>query len=83
MIACVSPADVNLEESLNTLRYAARARSIRNTPEGGGAGRGPGEEGVQLECVHGSQRFESCRRLLCRARIQALLVLACWRTWRC
>lgn len=32
MIACVSPADVNLEESLNTLRYANRARSIKNKP---------------------------------------------------
>lgn len=32
MIACVSPADVNLEESLNTLRYANRARNIRNKP---------------------------------------------------
>jgi Kinesin motor domain len=32
MIACVSPADVNLDESLNTLRYAARARNIRNKP---------------------------------------------------
>ena len=32
MIACVSPADVNTEESLNTLRYADRARQIRNRP---------------------------------------------------
>jgi hypothetical protein len=32
MIACVSPADVNMEESVNTLRYAARARNIRNRP---------------------------------------------------
>ena len=32
MIACVSPADVNLEETLNTLRYANRARNIRNKP---------------------------------------------------
>lgn len=32
MIACVSPADVNLEESMNTLRYANRARNIRNRP---------------------------------------------------
>jgi kinesin family protein 4/21/27 len=32
MIACVSPADVNLEESLNTLRYANRARAIKNKP---------------------------------------------------
>ena len=32
MIACVSPADVNLEESAQTLRYANRARCIRNKP---------------------------------------------------
>lgn len=31
MIACVSPADYNLEESINTLRYAERTRSIKNT----------------------------------------------------
>ncbi len=32
MIACVSPADINLEESTQTLRYANRARNIRNKP---------------------------------------------------
>jgi hypothetical protein len=32
MLACVSPADVNREESLNTLRYADRARHIKNKP---------------------------------------------------
>lgn len=32
MIACVSPADTNYEESLNTLRYADRARKIKNKP---------------------------------------------------
>ena len=32
MIACVSPADINLEESVNTLRYANRARNIKNKP---------------------------------------------------
>ena len=32
MIACVSPADTNFEESLNTLRYADRARKIKNKP---------------------------------------------------
>ncbi len=32
MLACVSPADINREESVNTLRYAARARNIRNKP---------------------------------------------------
>lgn len=32
MIAGVSPADSNLEETLNTLRYADRARKIKNKP---------------------------------------------------
>ncbi|EKX47715.1 hypothetical protein GUITHDRAFT_157562 [Guillardia theta CCMP2712] len=32
MIACVSPVDSNSEESLNTLKYANRARNIKNTP---------------------------------------------------
>ncbi|XP_062822450.1 chromosome-associated kinesin KIF4-like [Anolis carolinensis] len=32
MIACVSPADSNLVETLNTLRYADRARKIKNKP---------------------------------------------------
>ena len=32
MIACVSPAESNYEESLNTLKYASRARNIKNKP---------------------------------------------------
>ncbi|XP_043250453.1 osmotic avoidance abnormal protein 3-like [Colletes gigas] len=32
MIACVSPSDVDGEETLSTLRYAARARCIKNKP---------------------------------------------------
>ncbi len=32
MIAAVSPADYNYDESLSTLRYAARAKSIKNKP---------------------------------------------------
>ncbi|KAK9510750.1 hypothetical protein O3M35_005471 [Rhynocoris fuscipes] len=32
MIACVSPADYNQEESLSTLRYADRAKKIKNKP---------------------------------------------------
>mmetsp|Transcript_12201 Transcript_12201/g.13988 ORF Transcript_12201/g.13988 Transcript_12201/m.13988 type:complete len:696 (+) Transcript_12201:63-2150(+) len=31
MLACVSPADYNIEESKNTLRYATSARNIKNT----------------------------------------------------
>jgi len=30
MIACVSPADSNTNETVNTLRYADRARKIKN-----------------------------------------------------
>lgn len=32
MIACVSPADSNQEETLSTLLYACKARSIKNKP---------------------------------------------------
>ena len=32
MIACVSPAEINLDETLNTLRYANRAKNITNKP---------------------------------------------------
>jgi Kinesin motor domain len=31
-LACVSPADTNANETLSTLRYANRARNIRNAP---------------------------------------------------
>lgn len=30
--ACVSPADMNVSETLSTLHYANRARNIRNKP---------------------------------------------------
>lgn len=32
MIAAISPADYNLDETLSTLRYASRAKSIKNKP---------------------------------------------------
>ena len=32
MIACVSPAESNYEESLSTLKYASKAMNIKNTP---------------------------------------------------
>merc|ERR1719230_1221935 len=32
MIACVGPADYNYDETLSTLRYAYRAKSIKNKP---------------------------------------------------
>ena len=33
MIACASPADSNMDESLSTVKYAARARNIKNKPK--------------------------------------------------
>ena len=33
MIACASPADTNLEETLSTVKYASRARNIKNKPK--------------------------------------------------
>ena len=32
MIACVSPASSNYEETLSTMKYASRARNIKNKP---------------------------------------------------
>nr|CAI5848947.1 unnamed protein product [Callosobruchus analis] len=32
MIACISPADYNLDETISTLRYADKARKIQNKP---------------------------------------------------
>jgi len=33
MIACISPAAYNYDESLSTLRYASRAKFIQNKPK--------------------------------------------------
>ena len=33
MIACISPADDNYDETLSTLRYANRAKNIKNRPK--------------------------------------------------
>lgn len=32
MITAISPADYNYDESLSSLRYASRAKSIKNKP---------------------------------------------------
>ena len=32
MIAAIGPADYNTEETLSTLRYASRAKNIKNKP---------------------------------------------------
>lgn len=32
MIAAISPADYNYEETVTTLRYASRAKNIKNKP---------------------------------------------------
>lgn len=32
MIACISPSDVYIEETMNTLNYATRTMNIKNKP---------------------------------------------------
>ena len=32
MCACIGPVDYNFDETLSTLRYASRAKSIKNKP---------------------------------------------------
>jgi kinesin family protein 3/17 len=32
MVACISPSDNNYDETLSTLRYANRAKNIKNQP---------------------------------------------------
>lgn len=32
MIACCSPSDSNYDETLSTIKYASRARNIKNKP---------------------------------------------------
>lgn len=31
MIACISPIEYNINETINTIKYASRARNIKNT----------------------------------------------------
>ncbi|CAM8939098.1 unnamed protein product [Rhodiola kirilowii] len=52
MIACISPADINAEETLNTLKYANRARNIKNKPV---VNRNP----VSIEMLKMRQQIES------------------------
>ena len=66
MIACVSPADSNMEETLSTMRYADRARKIKNKPV---INRDPQAAEIlrlkQLVCTrHGWQYF--FRKYLCK-----------------
>lgn len=44
MIACVSPADDSLDESLNTLKYANRAKNIKNAPKQNSVSSGMSDE---------------------------------------
>ncbi|XP_054920193.1 chromosome-associated kinesin KIF4A [Dermacentor andersoni] len=61
MIACVSPADSNLEETLNTLRYADRARKIKNKPI-------VNIDPVQAEVAQLRQQLQEARIELMRCR---------------
>jgi len=70
MIACVSPAEVNFEETLNTLKYASRARNIKNKPV---VNRDPNSQLIaQLrQQVYELQRdLSSCKKLLVTNNIE-------------
>lgn len=79
-IACVSPSDARGEETLATLHYAMRARSIRNRPKvtvEGGQARGAPSESASKEVellrqeVARLQPFEA-EALELRAQLQLL-----------
>lgn len=62
MLACISPADINHTETLNTLKYANRARNIRNRVminqelTGGGGNNGGGSGGESEQRLKGTIR---------------------------
>ncbi|XP_057989670.1 kinesin-like protein KIN-4A isoform X1 [Hevea brasiliensis] len=58
MIACISPADINAEETLNTLKYANRARNIQNKPV---VNRDP----MSIEMLRMRQQLEHLQAELC------------------
>lgn len=58
MIACISPADINAEETLNTLKYANRARNIQNKPV---INRDP----ISNEMIKMRQQLENLQAELC------------------
>ena len=70
MIACVSPAEINFEETLNTLKYASRARNIKNAPK---VNRDPNSAQIaQLrQQVFDLQReLQSCKKVLISNNIE-------------
>ncbi|KAL8141125.1 hypothetical protein V2J09_007146 [Rumex salicifolius] len=58
MIACISPADINAEETLNTLKYANRARNIQNKPV-------VNRDTVSSEMIKMRQKLEYLQAELC------------------
>lgn len=65
MIACISPSESNYDESLNTLKYASRARNIRNKPV---INRDP--QGMQISQLK-QQVFELQNELIACKRLMA------------
>lgn len=78
MIACVTFADSYLEESLNTLKYANRARDIKNKPKINLA---------RIRHTHGLQVTPLCARASCMCVFVGMhvhaWVCACVRTCMC
>ncbi|XP_062555813.1 chromosome-associated kinesin KIF4-like [Armigeres subalbatus] len=69
MIACVSPADYNVDETLSTLRYADRALRIRNKPIVNA-----GELSIRDEIERLKQENQDLRRALDQAQSTPMIV---------
>lgn len=75
MIACASPADVNFDETMSTLKYAVRAGMIQNRPGAHGARARKG--GVAVWLAHGeTERVPSHNHTARRAQSSTSITLA-------
>ena len=68
VVACVSPHDSNIEETLNTLKYAQRARNIKNKPK---VNRDPKDARLaaytkRADCTEGELKFSHLGRIAAR-----------------
>lgn len=68
MISCISPADINYDETLSTLRYASRAKSIANKPR-------INEDPKDAQLRHYQEEILKLKRLLGESQQLETLVL--------
>lgn len=64
MLACCSPADINAEETLNTLKYANRVKKIRNRVSINIEKASPAEIKLRQELATATERIEQLETLV-------------------